>query len=72
VQSAQVLADQYGATNPGPYSVERFVDAVKNNNNGQDGAMLWSIRKPTSGSANGKPFPGPIAVSQLVAQILGL
>jgi hypothetical protein len=72
VQSAQVLADQYGVTNPGPYSVERFVNAVKNSNNVQDGAMLWSIRKPTSGSANGKPFPDPTAVSQLVAQILGL
>ncbi|RXZ43216.1 chitinase N-terminal domain-containing protein [Crenobacter cavernae] len=67
---AKVQADQYGKASPGTYSVERFMNYMKGK--GKDGAMLWSILKPTSGNCGSQALPGPTAVGRRVSEMLNI
>jgi hypothetical protein len=75
-EGSRNLQDQYGATLNLPYSVQRYTTAVLNstasNRNPRDGAMLWAIIKPASGSCGSAALAAPGTVGQKVGNSFGL
>lgn len=73
---SNILRDQYGRSLNLPYSVERFTVGVLGTPaaqaNPRDGAMLWSIRKPASGSCGAATLASPGTIGKLLAPQLGL
>ena len=70
------LQDQYGAVLNAPYSVARYTGAVLASTSGKrnprDGAMLWAIIKPASGSCGSAALASPGTVGRKVASQFGL
>ncbi|CAK0758097.1 exported hypothetical protein [Gammaproteobacteria bacterium] len=69
-----VVADQYGRTPRGPYSVERFAKTVLNNQNNanpHDGLMLWQIQKTQSVAADAALSANATSVAQKIIAMFG-
>jgi hypothetical protein len=65
-----VVADQYGRTPRGPYSVERSIGYVINNaRNPHDGAMLWQILKTQSVAAGSAQSANATTVAQKLSSM---
>ena len=75
-EGSRNLQTQYGATVNAPYSVERYTGAVLSSTsakrNARDGAMLWAIIKPTTGSCGSAPLASPGTIGKKVSSQFGL
>ena len=70
------LQDQYGVNLNLPYSVQRYTGAVLNsthpNRNRRDGAMLWAIIKPATGSCGSAALASPGTIGNKVGTTFSL
>ena len=75
-EGSRNLQTQYGVTVNAPYSVERYTGAVLSSTstkrNARDGAMLWAIIKPTTGSCGSALLASPGTIGQKVGTQFGL
>lgn len=74
-KGSTISADQFGAVNPGAYSVQRYLDAVKvtrANSNPKDGAMLWHVLKTANETCGNSVVASPGAITDKVSEVFGL
>jgi hypothetical protein len=69
-----VVADQYGRTPRGPYSIERsgkYVIANTSNANAHDGLMLWQVLKTQSVAAGSAQSANATSAASYIASLFG-
>jgi len=74
VPGTYIALDQYGRSNRGAYSVERFLNYVKNNTasaNPHDGGMLWHVLNMTVQQAGSAQTANAATVATKAAAIFG-
>lgn len=74
-KGSTISADQFGSINPGAYSVERYLAAVKTsrvNSNARDGAMIWHVLKTANETCGHSIVASPGAIAEKVSSIFGL
>ena len=73
---SRIAQDQYGKALDVPYSVQRYVSAVKNStspkHNARDGAMLWEITKHASAACGSGTVATPGTIAPEVSSLLGV
>lgn len=74
-KGSTISADQFGNGNPGAYSVERYLAAVKTaraNSNPRDGTMLWHVLKTANETCGNSVVASPGAITDKVSNMFGL
>jgi hypothetical protein len=74
-KGSTISADQFGSSNPGAYSVERYLAAVKTaraNSNLRDGTMLWHVLKTANQTCGNSVVASPGAITDKVSNMFGL
>lgn len=70
-----ILADQFGNSVNRPYSVERLATRAgvqTTHSNPRDGAMLWQILKPASGTCGAAALASPGSIGAEISKLYGL